>query len=204
MPEREGYKICDLRYSQVGFLKYEQYRFCTSITLVKNVELSYLGQKLNLLERDCFSEKSRTRRQKVKVERSRKAVIIADIKNMYVVLGVSENELIDQRSGNMTSGSNSLQYNRHERKRAIRDFSYEENEFQEMNVKDSENRGQCTSRINENFDILMGERNQRLDFEWNWIVLWAIKTFLQTDCGFISAIYWLFLLIRAIVFLLPT
>ena len=105
-----------------------------------------------------------TRRQKVKARRSREADILSDIENMDVMLGISENELADHISENMTHGSNSLQSNRNGTNSARRDNSSQENEFLNVDVGNYQN---LNGRVNRdaNLDFLSGEMNNRISRE---------------------------------------
>ena len=106
-----------------------------------------------------------TRRQNFKARKSRKTDILSVIENLDVMLGVSENELIEQISKITTRGSNSIEYNRHRLGRPGRDNSSQEIKFQNVSVETSPNRGQGTIETNESLDILSGEINDRLSRE---------------------------------------
>ena len=95
------------------------------------------------------------RRQKIKGRRSREADILSDIENMDVMLGISENELADHISENMTHGSNSLQFNRNGIDHAKRDNSSQENEFLTVDIVNCKQLNNKTIR-NENLDFLTG------------------------------------------------
>ena len=78
------------------------------------------------------------------------------------MLGISENELADQISENMTCGSKNLQYKRSGVGRARGDNSSQENDFENVIDGTVRNRGQSTNKPSESLDILTGETNDSL------------------------------------------